>query len=51
MASDLKPHLVEILVGVVTRNQLSNVSALELAAALLKEVDLKVISRKSASNE
>ncbi|KAF8219132.1 hypothetical protein L208DRAFT_1448990 [Tricholoma matsutake] len=41
IASDIKPHLVETLVGVVTRNQLSNVAALELAAALLKVVPLK----------
>ena len=42
IASSIKPHLVETLAGVVARNQLSNVIALKLTAALLKVVSLKV---------
>lgn len=44
MASGIKPHLAETLLSVVSQNQLSNVAALELVAALMKVVPLKVIA-------
>jgi nucleolar pre-ribosomal-associated protein 1 len=42
LTSGTKPHLADTLVGVIVRNQLSNVTALALAAAVVKTVPLKV---------
>lgn len=44
VASNIKPHLVETVIGVVIQNRLSEVSALKLITSLLSVVQLKVCS-------
>lgn len=52
VASNVKPHLVETVIGVVIQNRLSEVSALKLITSLLSFVQLKVCSHPPCcSNE